>query len=360
MTLTYAATGVDTEGAEGGLRALAQWVEATFAFNAAKPLLPLGYFANVLKISPELGLAISTDGVGTKILVAQQMGRFDTVGIDCVAMNANDILCVGARPVSMVDYLAVERADPPFLAEIAKGLHEGARRARINIPGGELAQVREMLHPSGDGRAFDLVGTCVGTVHPDRLLIGADIRPGDAIVGLGSSGLHSNGYTLARRVLVGEDPTRLREHVAELGRTIGEELLTPTHIYVPAVLEMMDAGLALRALAHITGDGLLNITRVPAEAGFVIETLPTPPPVFALIQKRGQVRDEEMFLVYNMGIGFCVTVAEGDADRVVEIGRKHGFAAQRLGRTVADPRRRVWIKPYGLVGEGKNFRRESA
>jgi len=185
--------------------------------------------------------------------------------------------------------------------------------------------------------------------------VGADIRPGDAIVGLASSGLHSNGYTLARRVLVGEDTARLREHVAELGRTVGEELLEPTHIYVPAALEMMDAGLAIKSFAHITGDGFLNIARVPAEVGFVIEELPEPPPVFRLIQSRGRIPDHEMFLVYNMGIGFCVTLAEADAGRAVEIARKHGFAAQLLGHTVADPRRRVWIKPRRLVGEGKGF-----
>jgi phosphoribosylformylglycinamidine cyclo-ligase len=209
--LTYDAVGVDTHGEEDSLRELGKWVEKTFPLNRAVPLLALGYFANVLKLSPELGLAISTDGVGTKLLIAQELGKYDTVGIDCIAMNANDILCVGARPISMVDYIAVQQADPAFLGEIGKGLFEGARQAGINIPGGEIAQVREMLHGHREGHAFDLVGTCVGTVHPERLIVGNGIRPGDLVVGIASSGVHSNGFTLARRALFDEAKLRVTD-----------------------------------------------------------------------------------------------------------------------------------------------------
>lgn len=351
----YAAAGVDTEGAEGSLRALSKWIEDTFAFNPVKPVLPLGYFANVLALTEDIGLAISTDGVGTKLLVAQEMGKYDTVGIDCVAMNANDILCVGARPVSMVDYIAVERAEPAFLAEIAKGLNEGARQAAINIPGGEIAQVREMLHPTRDGRGFDLVGTCVGTVHPKKILIGADVRPGDAVVGLASSGVHSNGLTLARRVLLGPGRFSVGDRVAELGRTVGEELLEPTRIYVKPALRMFDAGLRIKAMAHMTGDGFLNICRVEAPVGFVLDApLPTLP-VFSLIQARGELDDAEMHRVYNMGTGFCVVVDPSDAAEVVKIAREHGDTAAVIGYAVDDPRRRVWIPGKNLVGEGKSF-----
>jgi len=353
--LTYEATGVDTRGAEESVRTLAKWIEETFTFNSARPLLPLGYFANVLRLSADLGLAISTDGVGTKLLVAQELGKYDTVGIDCVAMNANDILCVGARPVSMVDYVAVERAEPAFLGQIAKGLRDGALAAAINIPGGEIAQVREMLHGSADGHAFDLVGTCVGTVHPDRLIVGQDVRPGDAVVGIASTGLHSNGFTLARRVLLERAKLRLGEHISELNRTLGEELLEPTRIYVRPVLQMMDEGLRLKALVHITGDGFLNLPRVVAPVGFVIDQLLAPPPIFGLIQTHGQVDDVEMFRVYNMGAGFCVVVDPQDAARVQAIAEQHGHRAAVIGYAVDDPRRRVWIPQHGLVGEGKEF-----
>ena len=353
--LTYEATGVDTRGAEESVRTLAKWIEETFTFNPTRPLLPLGYFANVLRLSADLGLAISTDGVGTKILVAQELGKYDTVGIDCVAMNANDVLCVGARPVSMVDYVAVERAEPTFLGQIAKGLRDGALAAGINIPGGEIAQVREMLHGSRDGHAFDLVGTCVGTVHPDRLIVGQDVQPGDVVVGLASSGLHSNGFTLARRVLLERAQRRLGDHLAELGRTLGEELLEPTRIYVRPILQMMDERLGLKALIHITGDGFLNLPRVVAPVGFVIDQLQPSHRIFAAIQAHGDVDAAEMFRVYNMGTGFCVVVDPRDAARAKAIAELHGHPAAVIGYAVNDPRRRVWIPQHGLVGEGKEF-----
>src|SRR5215468_9534531 len=224
--VTYDAVGVDTRGEERGLRELARWVGKTFSLNATKPALPLGYFANVVTLTPSLGLAISTDGVGTKLLVAQELGKYDTVGIDCVAMNANDVICVGARPISMVDYIAVQKADPDFLGELAKGLYAGAEMAGINIPAGEIAQVREMIHGSRDGFGFDLVGTCVGTVAIDRILIGQHVRPGDVVIGIASSGIHSNGFTLARTILQ-RAGLRFSERIDELGTTLGDALLTP-------------------------------------------------------------------------------------------------------------------------------------
>jgi phosphoribosylformylglycinamidine cyclo-ligase len=352
---TYAGAGVDTQGADDSLRALKGLIEATFAFSPARPLLPLGHFANVLELSPEMGLAIATDGVGTKILVAQALGKYDTVGIDCVAMNANDILCVGAQPVAMVDYVAVERAEPEFLTEIVKGICEGARQARISIPGGEIAQVREMLHPTADGRSFDLVGTCVGTVHPRRVLTGKGVRPGDLVIGLASSGIHSNGLTLARRVLFDRAGMQPTEYVAELGRTVGEELLEPTRIYVPAVLQMLDEGLAVRALAHLTGDGFLNLARVDAPVGFVVEHLLQPQPIFSLIQRLGNLDLAEMFLTYNMGTGFCIVVDPKDASRAQAIAEANGEKAAVIGYAVEDPQRRIWIAERSLLGSGKRF-----
>jgi phosphoribosylformylglycinamidine cyclo-ligase len=354
---TYDTAGVDTRGEERGLRQLARWVTKTFDFNQAKPTLPLGYFANVLELTPDLGLAISTDGVGTKLLVAQQLGKYDTVGIDCVAMNANDIICVGARPISMVDYIAVERADPDFLGEIGKGLYQGARAAGINIPGGEIAQVREMIQGRRRGYAFDLVGTCVGIVHPRRVLIGRDIRPGDSVVGIASSGIHSNGLTLARRVLLDVAKFKVTKYLAEFGKTVGEELLVPTHIYVPEVLEMLGRKLAVKALVHITSDGLLNLARVASETGYVIDNLMEPPPIFSVIQERGKVDDAEMFRVYNMGTGFCVVVDPKDGPRVREIAAAQGRRAEVIGYAVHDTKRRVWVPQRHLVGQGTTFKR---
>lgn len=353
---SYGDAGVVAAGRDAEtLGDLGRWVTKTFALNPVRPLLPLGYYANVLPLTAEIAVAISTDGVGTKLLVAQEMGVYDTVGIDCVAMNANDVVCVGARPVSMVDYIAVERADPELLGALARGLYAGAEAAGINIPAGEIAQVREMLRGVREGTGFDLVGTCIGTVAPDRVMIGQDARPGDLVVGIASSGVHSNGLTLARTVLTGGGGLRYRDHVAALGRTLGAELLAPTHIYVKEALAMLDAGLAVRAFVHVTGDGFLNLSRVAAPVGFVVERLLPVPPIFDLIQQTGGVPDAEMFRVFNMGTGFCVVVDPGDAAHVTEIAGRHGKTAAVIGRAVADPERRVWIVPKGLVGRGDSF-----
>ena len=353
--LTYKAAGVDAEGADEGVRALAKWIHATFAFNPARPLLPLGYYANVLPVTPEMAIAISTDGVGTKLLVAQRLGRYDTVGIDCVAMNANDIICVGARPLSLVDYIAVHHVDSEALAAIAKGLHDGARLADLNIPGGEIAQLREMVH--GDhGYPFELVGTCIGTLHPQRLLIGAEVAAGDVVVGLASSGLHSNGYTLARHALLERAGLRLEGRVAELGRTLGEELLEPTLMYVRPAMAMLDAGLPVKALLHITGDGLLNLARIGAPMGFVIDRPLAPPPIFSLIQHAAEVSDAEMYRTFNMGTGFGVVIPTAQAERAIAIAAEHGPRAQVIGYATPDPQRRIWLPGAELVGVGKQFR----
>ena len=353
--LSYKSVGVGVAGRdEHGLGELGRWVSKTFDLNPARPCLPLGYFANVIPLDGRLGLAISTDGVGTKILIAQHMGVYDTVGIDCVAMNANDILCVGARPISLVDYIAVEKADPWLLGQLAKGLYTGAELAGISIPAGEIAQVREMIHGARHGYGFDLVGTCVGTVELDRILVGEDIRPGDLVVGLASSGIHSNGLTLARSVFT-RAGIGYEDRVAELGRSLGEELLTPTFIYVREVVEMLDAGLAIKALIHVTGDGFLNLTRVRAPVGYVIDELLQEPAIFTLLQKHGGIPDAEMFRVYNMGVGFCAIIDPADAPRAIEIAAKHGRHAGVIGYAVDDAERHVWIPQRGLRGKGDDF-----
>lgn len=353
---SYKASGVDIQGAESSIRQLAKWIDRTFDLNPCRPALPLGYYANVIPLSADIALAISTDGVGTKILVAEEMDRYDTVGIDCIAMNANDIVCVGATPVALVDYIAVERADPDFLGEIGKGLYEGARQAGISIPGGELAQVREMIRGKRPERGFDLVGTCVGTLHPDRIVVGEHVEPGDVVVALPSSGIHSNGFTLARRVLFEKAGLSVHDRAADLGRSVGEELLTPTHMYVREAVEML-ASVNVKALAHITGDGLLNVARVKnTRVGFVFDRLPDVPPIFAMIQRLGGISLAEMFLVFNMGIGFCAVVAPQDAERTIEIARRHGRSAWVAGYAVADPERRIWIPAHGLEGNKGQFR----
>lgn len=308
-------------------------------------------YAAVLDLGGNLGLAVATDGVGTKLLVAGELGKYDTVGIDCVAMNANDILCVGAEPVAMVDYLAVRTAGSGQLLELAKGLVEGARRARVSIPGGETAQVAEML--AGGDEAFDLVGTCVGTVALDAVITGKRAAPGDALVGYASTGIHSNGLTLARRVFERAGRS-LDRHVPEFGRTLGEELLEPTAIYVDLALALRGA-LDVRAFAHVTSDGFINLAR--AGAGFTIDFLPPERPVFGLIRELGGIPDEELYRVFNMGVGFCAVVPDGEAERALAIGAEHGIAGWRLGSVTAEHPGEVRIDAGGvrLRSAGKRF-----
>jgi phosphoribosylformylglycinamidine cyclo-ligase len=345
----YKAAGVDIAEADAGLRNIVGRITATWPQSGlGKVQLPIGYFANVVDIGG-IGLALCTDGVGSKAIVAQMMGKYDTIGIDCVAMNVNDLLCVGARPVSMVDYIAVERADAAVLDGIAIGLAEGARQAGVSISGGEIAQLRDVV------RGFDLVGTAIGTVPLDRIIVGRDVMPGDQVIGIGSSGIHSNGYSLARRVFFEQARVSLDHLFPELGFSLGEELLRPTLIYVPEILEILDQVPSVKALLHITGDGLLNLPRVAAEVGFVLDNLPPPPPIFGLIEEQGGIARAEMFEVYNMGIGFCVVVPEADAAATLAILTRHGRQASVIGHAVADPGRSVSLPQHKLVGRGKRF-----
>ena len=346
----HKAAGVDIAEADAGLGNIIARVTATWPTSGFGMVqLPIGYFANVIDIGGT-GLAITTDGVGSKAMIADMMRQYDTIGIDCIAMNVNDLLCVGARPVSLVDYIAVEKADAAMLDGIAIGLAEGARQSNISITGGEISQLRDVV------RGFDLVGTAVGTVALDRILIGRDLQPGDAVIGIASSGIHSNGMTLTRRVFFEQAGAKIDTHFAELGCTIGEELLRPTVIYVPEILEILDQVSSVKALIHITGDGLLNLPRVAAEIGFVIDDLPAPPPLFGLIEKLGGVSRAEMFEVYNMGIGFCVVVAEADADKSLAILARHGRRASLIGHAVGDATRSVQLPRERLIGTGKRFR----
>jgi len=353
--LQYTKAGVDTAAEEKGLDNLINWIKRTNAFSDCKVKLDFGYFANVLDIGNNIGLAISTDGVGTKIIVAQMMDKYDTIGIDCIAMNVNDILCVGAKPISMVDYIAVQRPDPHLLEEIGKGLYEGARIANITIPGGEIAQIKEMLKGEKEGFGFDLVGTAVGLVPLDRIIIGEDIKEGDILLGLRSSGIHSNGLTLARKVFFEKGKYKIDKYIEALGTTLGEELLKPTHIYVSEVAEMIKAGLNIKALIHITSDGFLNLSRVKADCGYVIENLPEPQPIFRIIQEVGEISDEEMFRVYNMGIGFCIIVSKSEVEKVFDISKKFNVECHRIGYATSDSERKVIIESKKLIGKDNKF-----
>lgn len=348
--MTYEKAGVDVHREPEALRRLAEVLYPTKGFlSFGEVLVGIGYFAAVVKVSEEMAIAVSTDGVGTKLLIAQMVGNYETVGIDCVAMNVNDILCVGATPLFFVDYLAVEKLDADMVVQIAKGLAEGARQAGVAVVGGELAQLKEMVRGAAEGKGFDLAGTCLGIVSPERFIVGQNLREGDVVIGLSSDGIHSNGLTLARRILfdrMGWEPTKF---VDDLGCTIAEELLKPTRIYVRSVLALLKEEVAVKALVHITGGGFRNLLRVQTPCTFVLDNLPEPPPLFLLIQRFGDVPTEEMVTTFNMGVGFCVVVARRDADEAVAILRGNGERAQVIGQVTGLGRSRVSLSRYGVI-----------
>ncbi|MBV8508049.1 MAG: phosphoribosylformylglycinamidine cyclo-ligase [Alphaproteobacteria bacterium] len=349
----YQTAGVDTAAAQSGLQKIIASIKQTWpapdTIGAVR--LDIGYFANVIDIGG-IGLAICTDGVGSKTIIAQMMGRYDTIGIDCVAMNVNDVICVGARPISMVDYIAVESADAEMLGAIAIGLAAGAKQAGISISGGEISQLKDVI------RGFDLIGMAVGIVPLDRIITGRDLTPGDVIIGLESNGIHSNGLTLARQAFFERAKLPIDHVFPELGISLGEEMLRPTLIYVPEILDIINGVSSVKALINITGDGLLNLPRVDATVGFEVDNLPPAPPIFRLIQQYGAVGNAEMFEVYNMGVGFCVLVAERDRDSALAILQRHGRRAQVIGRVIADDSKGVYLPAQQLAGHGKEFREQ--
>jgi phosphoribosylformylglycinamidine cyclo-ligase len=348
----YKQSGVDTAEADAGLHHIIRRVQGTWPKHGmGRVLLPIGYFANVIEVDGA-GIALCTDGVGSKTMIANMMERYDTIGIDCVAMNVNDMICVGARPLSLVDYIVVEQTDAAMLDAVAAGLCEGAKLAGISISGGETSQLKDVVN------GFDLVGMAVGRVDLDKVISGKDVAEGDVVIGVRSSGVHSNGLSLARKAFFEDHQYRIDQRFDDLGVPLGEELLRPTDIYVPEAMEILQRVKGVKALINITSDGLLNLARVEAKVGFEIDRLIEPHPIFALIQRHANVDDSEMFEVFNMGIGFCYVVNPNDAALTISILESHGRNAQRIGYAVPDPERHVRIHERKLLGYHKTFRNE--
>jgi phosphoribosylformylglycinamidine cyclo-ligase len=352
----YAQAGVDTSEAHDAIAGLVGVLGSIDIGRPSRSALASGHYASVLEIAPNLGLALCTDGVGSKLIVAEQARRLDTVGIDCVAMNVNDVICVGAEPVALVDYIAVEEPDSAALRQIAVGLKAGAEAAGVEIPGGEVAVLPELIrgHPSPHG--FDLTAACVGTVALDAMVTGAACAPGDAVIGLPASGLHSNGFTLARRALLEEGGLGLNDRPPELGgASVVDAMLEPTVIYVRAVLELLRSPVPVHGLAHITGDGVLNLLRLHAPVGFELDDPLLPGPIFGLVAARGGIGPAEMHEVFNMGCGFCCIVpAEHESAAASLLAARHP-GARRIGRVSADEGT-VSLPTLGLAGGADGLR----
>jgi phosphoribosylformylglycinamidine cyclo-ligase len=289
-------------------------------------------------------LVSSTDGVGTKLKVAQRMGRHDTVGIDLVAMCVNDTLCTGAEPLFFLDYVAMAQDDPPLLEQIVHGISSGCVESDMALVGGETAIMPDLYQP-GD---YDLAGFCVGVAERQRLIDGSSIVPGDAILGIASTGLHSNGYSLVRRVVFELARLDLAQEVPELQTTVGEALLKPTRIYarpVRSILAHYRKKSVVHGIAHITGGGLLeNLSRIlPAKTSARIEKQSwTVPPVFSWLQGVGKIEEAEMFQVFNMGVGLVLVVSPFFADSIGQQLAEHRLESWQIGEVVAGEGQAAW------------------
>ncbi len=332
--MTYAKAGVDSRHVRATHKVLAKRLESTFQTRRGKvgwPLFPIGHYAGLVDLGHGRVLSLHTDSVGTKVLVAQMMKKYDTIGIDCVAMCANDLICTGAEPISFLDYMAMSRPNRAIVDEVAVGLVKGAKEAGMAIVGGETAIVPELL---SEGEGFDLVGFAAGFCRKGDLVLGDRVVAGDALVGVASSGIHSNGLSLARRVLLNK--YELRDKPALLERSIGEELLEPTRIYVKPVRELVGRAV-VHGIAHITGGGaFLKLERVlrSGSLGVDLDGLPEPPGIFRLVGKMGRVLEREMYRTFNMGIGLVVVCPESEVGKVVRAFRRHRQEAMRIGSVV--------------------------
>jgi phosphoribosylformylglycinamidine cyclo-ligase len=336
---TYSKAGVNLEGGDKTISEIWKLASATFRFRKSKTGQPLdikGHYAGLIDIgADDKLLAVHSDNVGTKVLVAQLLDKYDTVGIDLVAMNVNDLVCVGAEPIALLDYLAVEKYNPDLIREIVKGIVEGARRASIAVVGGETASVPDIIHGARTDMGFDLAGTSIGIVNRNSVITGKRMEPGDIVVGLASEGIHSNGLTLARKVLLGASKLTVHDNLPGTDSKIGEELLVPTKIYSPEIYEMTKKT-EVHGLAHITGGAFTKLRRIGqyARVGFKLDRMPKPQYIFEAISKLGRVSEEEMYRTFNMGIGFSIVAPKSQVEQISAIAESHGTQAITIGEVI--------------------------
>jgi phosphoribosylformylglycinamidine cyclo-ligase len=331
---TYEAAGVSIAAGELAVERIKEKVKKTYRREV---IGDIGGFGGLFALDPgrykNPVLVASTDGVGTKALVAQASGRFETIGIDLVAMCVDDLVCQGAEPLFFLDYVAVGRLDPDHIEQIVGGVAEGCQQAGCALIGGEMAEHPGAMEPG----EFDLVGFAVGVAERDALITGENVTPGDVLIGLPSPGLRSNGYSLARRVLLDVAGLPLDGPAFDgAPHTLAEELLVPSVIYAPAIAALQRK-VDVHAVAHITGGGIPgNLNRVlPHDADAVVHRSTWEAPrIFGEIQRLGEISDDEMAKVFNLGIGMIVVVNEGDRFKALDSLREHGHRAVDLGEIV--------------------------
>lgn len=327
MTLTYKKAGVDVKKIRHSHATIGKLIAATHKLQKkVKVVSGFGHYAGIVEIPGGKLLASHTDGVGTKVIIAQLMKKYNTIGIDCVAMNVNDVICIGATPISFVNYIAANKSDESIIKKIVQGLVKGAGKAGVPIVGGETAIIPDVI--SGNRFAFDLVGMVTGLLSKKQMILGNKIKNKDIIIGVQSSGLHSNGYSLARKVLLSK--YSLQDRIKGIGK-LGDVLLAPTEIYVKPVLKVLSE-CKVHGLAHITGGSFTKLLRLK-NTGYLLDEMPTPPLIFQMMEYEGVSR-KEMYKTFNMGIGFCVIAPKSEENAINSIFKKYGMKSNQVGRII--------------------------
>lgn len=336
--MTYKESGVDVDAGNRAVELMKSHVKSTFRKEV---LGGIGGFAGFFQLDVEKYknpvLVSGTDGVGTKLKLSFLQDKHDTIGIDCVAMCVNDIIVHGAEPLFFLDYIAVGKLDPQLVEALVKGISVGCQQAGCALIGGETAEMPGFYSED----EYDLAGFTVGVVERSLLIDGSQVECGDVIIGLPSSGIHSNGYSLVRKVLLEQSRLNLDQYIDELGRTLGEELLTPTRIYVKSIQSLLPE-VEIRGMAHITGGGIIeNLQRsLPKGMGAEIDSKSIDiPPVFNLIQERGRVEKDEMYRTFNMGIGYTLIASPQQSDKALMCLRDKGEKPIVIGRVTSDQER---------------------
>ena len=341
----YKDVGVDIDKIKKIQNRIGKNIEKTHHFlEFGKVISGFGHYAGMIEIGDKI-MTLHTDGVGSKILIAQLMKKYDTIGIDCIAMNVNDIVCVGSKPLGYLSYIALQKANDTLLKEITKGLVKGSKISNIAIVGGETAILPEIITGNSTGYNFDLAGMIFGIIEGrNKMILGNKIKNGDVIIGIDSSGLHSNGYTLARKVLLEKYDFSDRPEFLET--SLGKELIKPTYIYSRTILNLVNefGSRIIHGLSHITGGAFTKLKRLNSNVDFVLDNLPQIKGIFKQIMKDGKIDMAEMYKTFNMGVGFCVVVSKDKSEEIMEIIKKDNLKCQAIGKIKSNGRGNTFIK----------------
>ncbi|MDQ6722986.1 MAG: phosphoribosylformylglycinamidine cyclo-ligase [Thermoproteota archaeon] len=341
----YKDVGIDIKKIKRIQNQIGKNIEKTHQYlDIGKVISGFGHYAGLIEIGDKV-MAMHTDGVGTKILIAQLTEKYDTIGIDCIAMNVNDIICVGSKPLGYLSYIALKKTNDLLLKEITKGLVKGAKLSNIAIVGGETAILPDIITGKGKDYNFDLAGMILGILdNKKKIILGNKIKDGDLIIGINSSGLHSNGYTLARKVLL--DKYSINEKPEYLETDLGNELLKPTAIYSKTILKVIDEfdTNVIHGLSHITGGAFTKLKRLNSSVDYILDNLPQINGIFKQIMIDGKIDITEMYKTFNMGIGFCIIVSKSEAENIINIINKDNFKCQVIGKIKSKGNGNTFIK----------------